>query len=201
MRPGIEVRSSGDLRIAADWSLPAATAEVRATAPHAGDASLTLRAGGDLHVSYAVTSGFDRAGEFEPLPVAVSDRGGSLRAIAGADLASANPLATLEPVGRRLHRPSRLVFFRRATGGHAANDDGSDRYSRRSRHPPRQPGGDGRHHRFDRADGTRPVCHRDRSRRRRQRADQPVSRRRWQRLRHRRARRGRATLPAPTART
>ncbi len=93
VRPGVEVRSTGDLAIRTDWSLPTATA-VRATAPHAGDTSLTLRAGGQLTLAYGVSSGFAPASDFDPTPIASSDRGGSIRAVGGADLASSDLLAT-----------------------------------------------------------------------------------------------------------
>ena len=100
MRPGIEVRAPGNLSIASDWALPVAGADLRAASPHAGDASLTLRAGGTLNIGYGVSSGFQSANEFEPLlQVASSDRGGSLRGVGGADLASADPLATAGTAG------------------------------------------------------------------------------------------------------
>ncbi len=88
------MRATGDLRIATDWSLPAPGPDLRAAAPHAGDTSLVLRAAGNLNLAYGISSGFRTAGEFVPQLAASSDRGGSLRAVGGADLSSADVLAT-----------------------------------------------------------------------------------------------------------
>lgn len=89
-----EVRAEGDLAVTAatDWVLPSESLEVaqqpRGRSDHVGDSSLTLRAAGALDLPRGISSGFDDAG------TPVSNQGGSIRLVAGADLSAASPSAT-----------------------------------------------------------------------------------------------------------
>jgi filamentous hemagglutinin family protein len=79
LRAGAEVRSSGDLVLAADWAF-------------AGDAGfLTLRAAGDLRLDASLSDGFASAQRNAALREDL--RSGSYRLVAGADLTASNPLA------------------------------------------------------------------------------------------------------------
>jgi hypothetical protein len=57
VRPAIEVRSSGDLTVAADWALPTALNDT-AGAVQAGGASLRLVAAGQVNVNGSLSAGF-----------------------------------------------------------------------------------------------------------------------------------------------
>lgn len=84
----MEVRADGDLRLATDWALPSTTA-LRDASPHAGDTSVTLRAPGTLTLAYGLSAGFDAT-----TGLIASERGGTLRATGGADLAAAQVTTT-----------------------------------------------------------------------------------------------------------
>jgi Filamentous haemagglutinin family outer membrane protein len=102
VRPGIEVRATGDLKVSSDWSLPSA-APVRATAPHAGDTSLTIRSAGALNVAAPISTGFTLA-EGAPASegVASSDRSGSIVLVSGADVAAADTRKTVASAAANL---------------------------------------------------------------------------------------------------
>jgi filamentous hemagglutinin family protein len=85
--PGIEIRSSGDLRLASDWNL-------FAWRFGSEPGVLTLRAQGDLTFDASLSDGFTAANSFA-LPEIAGDSW-SYRLTAGADLASADPLAVLD---------------------------------------------------------------------------------------------------------
>jgi filamentous hemagglutinin family protein len=81
---GIELRSAGDLTLAADWNV--ADWRFGGVAP-----DVTLRAGGDLHVDASLSDGFvgTSGGTLAPSPGASA----SFRLVGGADLGAANALA------------------------------------------------------------------------------------------------------------
>jgi hypothetical protein len=82
--PGVEVRSSGDITLDQDWNLMPST-------PRIGEApTVTLRAAGNLIVAASLTDGFASA----LANAQVRGEGGSLRLIGGADLGSADVMAT-----------------------------------------------------------------------------------------------------------
>lgn len=83
LRPGIELRSDGDMRLAADWDLHT----VRA---NGGAGYLTLRAAGNLLLDKSLSDGFDGLGKDASL---LGDRSWSYRLIAGGDLTQADVLA------------------------------------------------------------------------------------------------------------
>lgn len=116
VRSGIEVRASGDLRVSADWNLPT-TQPLRATAPHAGDTSLTIRAAGNLLVDHSVSAGFVR-NPIDTADLADSERGGSITLVAGADLSAAEARRTLasSTAGVTLGRANAPVSVRTTTG-------------------------------------------------------------------------------------
>ena len=100
LRPGVEVRSSRALEVSVPWALPAA--EGGATGPAAaGGASLVLRAAGNLQVSGSISSGFEAPfGDTSADPrlwTPAAGSAGSIRLVAGADLAAADAGATLQP--------------------------------------------------------------------------------------------------------
>ncbi|MFA7316486.1 MAG: filamentous hemagglutinin family protein [Sulfuricella sp.] len=95
VRPGIEVKSSGDLELDAVWDLLNWRFD--------GEPGvLTLRAGGDLNINQSLSDGFDSTKaiginltveqKFVGAPL-VDTTSWSYRLVAGADLGAANPLA------------------------------------------------------------------------------------------------------------
>ena len=88
VRPGVEVRSNGDLTLASDWNL----APLRA----GGEPGvLTLRAAGHILLNNSLSDGFSSAASNGTLQTTDS---WSYRVVAGADLAGADPRA-LRPAG------------------------------------------------------------------------------------------------------
>lgn len=85
--PGVEVRSAGNLRIAEDFTLDSGVAKASGSAM-----TLTLRAARDLNVAYGLSSGFSTP--VVAASIAQSGDAASMRLVAGADLAAANPMAT-----------------------------------------------------------------------------------------------------------
>jgi hypothetical protein len=86
LRAGVEVQATGSLALSADWALNAARP--------GGDAGfLTLRAAGDLNINASLSDGF--AGTATTAALLGSGRAWSYRLVAGADLAAAQPLASL----------------------------------------------------------------------------------------------------------
>lgn len=128
VRPGIEVRGTGDLKIGADWNLPAAAA--RDLAPHAGDTSLTVRAPGALTVAGTISTGYGpNPGGGVDIPA--SDRSGSITLVAGAAVSAADPTRTSSGstatllLGDASTRTTSGVALRTTTGDialHAAGD-------------------------------------------------------------------------------
>ena len=96
VRPGIEMRSGGDLTLASDWNLCGTQATCAGpTAWRFGAAEpgvLTLRAGGDLLLNGTLSDGFNGFAANAGLQATDS---WSYRIVAGADPAAANPLAVL----------------------------------------------------------------------------------------------------------
>ena len=88
VRPGVEVRSNGNLTLASDWNL----SPLRA----GGEPGvLTLRAAGNILLNNSLSDGFSSAASTGTLQTTDS---WSYRVIAGADLAGADP-RTLRPAG------------------------------------------------------------------------------------------------------
>ncbi|MFG6429491.1 filamentous haemagglutinin family protein [Pelomonas parva] len=98
VRAGAELQSSGDMRLGVDWNLPLLVKADREAMPHAGETSITLRAAGKLEITHGLSAGFQSPNGSASTAlddwVAVSGRAGSLRLVAGADLTSADLLAT-----------------------------------------------------------------------------------------------------------
>jgi filamentous hemagglutinin family protein len=89
--PGIEIRSTGDLTLAADWNLFPWRFE-GGTLP----GILTLRAGGNLLLNNSLSDGFSAVtGAAAGLLPDTPRRSWSYRLVGGADLGSANPLSVL----------------------------------------------------------------------------------------------------------
>jgi hypothetical protein len=82
---GIEVRSSGDLRLADDFNLGFSPA-----GSHHDASTLSLRAAGNLTLGYSLSSGFSALTS----AAAITGAGASFRLVAGADLSAADPDAT-----------------------------------------------------------------------------------------------------------
>lgn len=83
LRPGVEIDYTGNLSLANDWDL----ANLRYAADQVpGD--LQIRASGDLTINHSLTDGFNTDGSLR------TDRSWSFQLVAGADLQSADHLAT-----------------------------------------------------------------------------------------------------------
>jgi hypothetical protein len=111
VRPGVEVRSQGQLRLQGDWNLLAVD-EAGNTAPRPGavPTTLTLRAAGDLVLDHSISDGLrnssrdtagnadiplaERAMAVRPDSYIVAGEGASLRLVGGADLSAARVLDT-----------------------------------------------------------------------------------------------------------
>lgn len=119
LRPGVEIRSTGDLTLAADWDLGASRA--------AGEPGmLTLRAGGDLKLNSNLSDGFNAATPFSSgtTPATLLDGDSwSYRLIGGADIGAAGPMAVKAEGGDVTLAAGKLV--RTGTGdiGIAAGGD------------------------------------------------------------------------------
>lgn len=91
-RPGIELRSSGNLTLASDWDLAAARFNGQ-------PGFLTLRAGGNLNLNATLSDGFLANGSNTPVSrdarLGDSGESWSYRLAAGTDSAAAAPLQTL----------------------------------------------------------------------------------------------------------
>lgn len=117
-----EVRSNGNLTVTegADWVLPSASLNVGT--PHAGDMSITLRAAGNLNVGRGISSGLDiyNGG------IASSDHGGSVRLVAGADLAASRITTTTATIGtaHTLTLAPKSADFLMATSGFFGSSTG-----------------------------------------------------------------------------
>jgi hypothetical protein len=108
LRPGVEIQSSGDLALSADWNLfstsTAASAATRypTTSPALDrqPGTLTLRAAGNLLLNGSLSDGFTNAGTTGILPIGtLNQRSWSYRLAGGADLNAANPLETIRGGG------------------------------------------------------------------------------------------------------
>jgi filamentous hemagglutinin len=88
---GVEVRSTGDLTLGADWNL--------ATARAGGEAGvLTLRAAGNININSNLSDGFSHATPFSTgtTPATLrTDNSWAYRLVAGADQGAANPLSVI----------------------------------------------------------------------------------------------------------
>ena len=115
---GAEVQSTGDLRLSVDWNLPLLVKADRDAMPHAAETSITLRAAGNLIIDHGLSAGFQSPTSLASAALddwlAVSGRAGSLRLVAGADLSSADVVAT-----RREALQAQLTIGRAATGNDA----------------------------------------------------------------------------------
>ncbi|MBT9487965.1 MAG: filamentous hemagglutinin family protein [Rubrivivax sp.] len=92
VRPAIEVRSSGDLTVAADWALPSALNDT-AGPVQAGGASLRLVAAGHVNVNGSLSAGFapPQEGAANRLWTPTAEAGGDIRIEAGGDILLGRP--------------------------------------------------------------------------------------------------------------
>lgn len=89
VRPGVEIQSSGDLTLSQAWNLGSNSG--------AGDpVNLTLRAAGNLNIAASLSAGFNGTAATS---LAQTGPASDIRLVAGADLASANTLATQGSAG------------------------------------------------------------------------------------------------------
>jgi hypothetical protein len=120
LRPGVEVRASGNLTVASDWNLTALDASGNPVRPSGAPMNLTLRAGGNVTLNNTVSDGF----ESTTPAAAVSGEGGAIRVIGGADLAAADlrqtsaldPSAAVVSGNVTLGRNNADVLLRSSTG-------------------------------------------------------------------------------------
>jgi filamentous hemagglutinin family protein len=88
--PGVEIQSTGDMTLAADWDLAAWRFD--------GEPGvLTLHAGGNLNINESLSDGFTP--ETNNSDRLMTGRSWSYRLVGGADAASADPLATIRGSG------------------------------------------------------------------------------------------------------
>ncbi|MBW8372218.1 MAG: filamentous hemagglutinin family protein [Thiobacillus sp.] len=100
LRPGVEVRSTGDLTVSADWNL------YSASRPGGEPGVLTLRSKGNLKVDGSISDGFSTAATTGTLQAGDS---WSYRLVAGADHVAANPMATWANAGNFELKAGKLV--------------------------------------------------------------------------------------------
>jgi filamentous hemagglutinin len=106
VRPGIDISSGGDLTVSSTLDLNALATSSSGGAP----INLTLRAAGNLIVDASISDGFVSDGSASvPLWSLASGDSGTLRFTAGADLAAANPLATVRGTGDFILTPGNLI--------------------------------------------------------------------------------------------
>ena len=120
LAPGVEVRSTGTMRLNDDWRLPDTTQRTGAAAM-----TLTLRAAGDLTIGQTLSDGFS-ASTTPTASAVLSGAGANLRLIGGADLNAADPRTTFTSttagdvvIGRAAASPSAqppAVLVRSTTG-------------------------------------------------------------------------------------
>lgn len=118
--PGVEVRSTGAMRLNDDWRLPDATQRTGAAAM-----TLTLRAAGDLSIGQSLSDGFS-ASTTPTASAVLAGAGANFRLIGGADLGAADPRTTLTAttagdvvIGRAAASPAAqppAVLVRSSTG-------------------------------------------------------------------------------------
>lgn len=101
LRPGVEIRSAGDLTLPADWSLFGAR-------PGGQPGALTLRAAGNLLLNGSLSDGFTSAATTAALQAGPGPSW-SYRLAGGADLGAADPLATVKDAGDVALAASKLV--------------------------------------------------------------------------------------------
>jgi filamentous hemagglutinin family protein len=94
LRAGVELRSSGDMRVADDWNLAGTLANPGLDRPGGDAGVLTLRAAGSLLVSGSLSDGF--SGLAAAAALNGNARSWSFRLAAGADLTAAHPVAVLD---------------------------------------------------------------------------------------------------------
>ena len=105
LRPGVEIRSTGDLTLANDWNLGASRS--------AGEPGmLTLRAAGDLKLNSNLSDGFNAATPFSsgitPAALLAGDSWG-YRLVGGADIDAADPMAVKPDGGDAALAAGKLV--------------------------------------------------------------------------------------------
>lgn len=85
LRSGVQIEASGDFAVANDWNLYSFR--------YGGEAGfLTIRAAGNLNINGTISDGFSSTARVSTIQ---SGDAWSMRLVAGADLAAANPLATI----------------------------------------------------------------------------------------------------------
>jgi filamentous hemagglutinin family protein len=127
LRAGIEVRSQGDLTLANAWNLTRFDANGGIERAGGQPINLTLRAAGDLLLNASLSDGFKAGGATTATAsraitasgVIVGERGSDLRLAGGADLSSADLLATVQSAEAgdvKIGRNSRATLVRTTTG-------------------------------------------------------------------------------------
>lgn len=130
LRPGVEIRSTGDISVANDWNLTPFAANASPARPGGEPVNLTLRAAGNLNIQASISDGFRAGGSNAPtnattaarvIPEAtiVAGAGADLRLVGGADLGAASTLATLASTTRGdvvIGRANTDVIVRSTTG-------------------------------------------------------------------------------------
>lgn len=98
VRPAIEVRSSGDLTVSADWVLPSALNASEGPV-QAGDASLRLVAAGQVNIHGSLSTGFTppQEGAATRLLTPTAAAGGDIRIEAGSDIVLGRPADAVRP--------------------------------------------------------------------------------------------------------
>lgn len=85
LRTGVQIEAAGDFAVANDWNLNSFR--------YGGEAGfLTIRAAGNLNINGTISDGFSSTARVSTIQ---SGDAWSMRLVAGADLAAANPLATI----------------------------------------------------------------------------------------------------------
>ena len=121
MIPAVEIRSSANLTLAADWNLQPLSASGTALARVGGEPmTLTLRAAGNLNLGNSLSDGFAAANgaavktAITPGGLAQTGPAASYRLVGGADLTAADPLAT------QAGAAGNVVIGRATSGGSGA---------------------------------------------------------------------------------
>ncbi|MBI5335809.1 MAG: filamentous hemagglutinin family protein [Burkholderiales bacterium] len=131
LRAGIDITSPGDLTLANAWNLTRFSASGGIDRAGGQPINLTLRAAGNLLIHASLSDGFKAAGATNATTartiaangVIVGEQGSDLRLVGGADLGSADVLATVAPGDSsaetgdvRIGRNGRATFVRTTTG-------------------------------------------------------------------------------------
>lgn len=127
LRAGIDIASQGDLTLANAWNLTRFSTSGGIARAGGQPINLTLRAAGNLLINASLSDGFKAAGATNATTarniaangVIVGEQGSDLRLVGGADLSSADVLATVAAIDSgdvKIGRNGRATFVRTTTG-------------------------------------------------------------------------------------